>query len=200
MSICLYLLTFANGKQYIGVSSEMDRRLKEHSFRDTLVGRAWRKYGAPAIKILLIGEDDFIYEMERKAVSSYGTLFPDGLNLMEGGKGGRRMSGATRTKMAVSHIGAIMPVEVRAKIGAAKTGHKREPFGPDWCAKLSEAARKSSGFSGRSHSPETRAKMAASQLRRKARSSKLGLTVDQEAEYPYREKAGLPGQGQGPIP
>lgn len=144
----VYRLSFPNGKRYIGVTIDLKRRLWEHENRkDNLVGRAWAKHGTPVIQILAICEEDYAYDLERKAVIAFKSLSPYGYNLMDGGMGGRKMSEFTRQKMSKSHRGFKMTEEARQNLSESKRGKKRAPFSAEWKRRLSEGKR------GKLHGP-----------------------------------------------
>ena len=84
----LYILKFSNGKCYIGLTTKtIEKRFDNHrrsSLMDNsqlAVHKAWRKYGAPEIKVLVIANKDNLPELEIKAIKSFNTLVPHGYNL-----------------------------------------------------------------------------------------------------------------------
>lgn len=85
MSCSVYLVT-AGSKKYVGVSSEVDQRMKRHLECDYPVGRAMRKHGW-SVEILFQGSRDECYEKEAELIASLGTRTPHGLNLNGGGVG-----------------------------------------------------------------------------------------------------------------
>ncbi len=157
----VYRLSLPNGKSYIGVTTDLERRLSEHRCRDTLIGRAIRKHGEPSVQVLVICSEDTAYDIERKAVLAFNTLHPNGYNLMGGGMGGRKVSHRTRKQMSESHTGLTMPPEVRQKISDTRIrkglkswlGRKHSEATK---AKIAEAGRK------RRHSVETRNRISKS--------------------------------------
>lgn len=138
---CVYELTFPNGKRYIGVTCDMKMRMYAHMHGNSLVGKACRKYGHPIVQILLIGEREYCYEMERCLIEQKQTFVPYGYNLMIGGPGNARHSEESIIKMRNALQGKTLTEE-----------HKK---------KISEASK------GRKHSSTTRLKMAQSQLGKK---------------------------------
>ena len=114
---CVYSLSFPNGKQYIGIAKNFDKRWAVHKHKALtnkgwLVHSAMRKYGLETVvkKILLIGTLDFAREMERRLIAGWNTISPHGYNLTEGGE------------LAPS----LMP-EVREKIRAAAIRRYADP-------------------------------------------------------------------------
>lgn len=139
----LYMLTAPSGKRYIGVTKKpLSYRVNEHSHAKTVMGRAVRKYGGNIVaRILAVGDEDYIYDLEHKAIEAFGTMAPHGYNLREGGQGGRHTE------------------ESKRKIGDANRGRTRSS---ETCARIGAASR------GRVPSKEARAKMSAAQKRRHA--------------------------------
>ncbi len=90
----LYKLEFSNSKLYIGISTRSpDVRFKEHRMAalnnkaSQAVCRAWRKHGEPKMTVLAFVKDSELYETEKRAISAYATLTPNGYNLTLGGEG-----------------------------------------------------------------------------------------------------------------
>lgn len=80
-----YKLTFPNGKSYIGVSDNLEARLKQHVQNSSAVGNAIRKYGGCVCEVLFEGERSDCFEKEVEFVASLETLYPKGYNLSLGG-------------------------------------------------------------------------------------------------------------------
>lgn len=140
----VYRLCFPNGKGYIGVTTNLTRRLKEHRRADTLVGRATRKYGAPKLQVLAVCLEEYAYDLERKAVRGFDTRVPHGYNLVNGGIGGPS--------------GREISAETRRKLSDARTGIKMGPPSEETRQKLAAGQR------GKQHSLETREKISESKL------------------------------------
>lgn len=96
-SFYLYKVTnLVNTKTYIGVTANPDRRSKEHlSFRKVkgwapLVNRAIEKYGKANFDFIILceGSEEYIFDLERKAIDHYKTTVPLGYNIRKGGSGG----------------------------------------------------------------------------------------------------------------
>ena len=88
----LYKLDFPNGKSYIGLAAHgalvrFRGHRKDARSSESLMYRAWRKYGEPTVKILAVIENSLLHETERKAIAIYGTKTPGGYNLTDGGEG-----------------------------------------------------------------------------------------------------------------
>ena len=140
----LYMLTFASGKSYIGISktfvNRMIRHRKDAKKADLVVYRAWRKLGAPTVRVLAYARGPYLLELEKQAVASYRT-FKDGYNMTPGGEipyFSEETRAKTSTRMKGQHYRLGIP-------------HNEETL-----AKMR----------GRKRSPEGRARMAAAQTRR----------------------------------
>ncbi len=89
----VYILEFASGKSYIGITRQpLKNRLKGHRF-DALqrqsnlpVHKAWRAHGEPTVKIVYEAPVEQLCDLEVKAISEFKTLKPNGYNLSPGGE------------------------------------------------------------------------------------------------------------------
>lgn len=179
----LYKLTFRSGKSYIGIAFDSARRrFAVHCYNaksgklDILIYRAWRKHGAPELKVLAVVENDLLHSVEIAAISSYGTVAPAGYNRTAGGEGVRGLVHSAESKAKIAAASLRLTPESRAKMSASATGRKLSEAAR---AKISAANKnptqetrnkKSAALRGRFVSAETRAKIAAS-LRGKVFSS-----------------------------
>jgi hypothetical protein len=146
----LYELVFSNGKRYVGVSKEFNRRLRAH-FRNARLGkdysvsRAIRKYGIPKSKILVTGKRDYILDLEKKAISTWKLRDSRyGYNCTSGGDGVSGFDAAISAKISASN----------------KKFFKEKGYTPEWRAKISAAGR------GRVASPELCEKRRIAALKR----------------------------------
>lgn len=142
----IYSLEFSNGKQYIGMTSQpVAKRMAIHRMTlkssSAAVYRAWRKHGDPTVTTLAVVEEHMLRDAERKAIAVFGTMVPNGYNLVAGGEGGG-VSAESRRKMSLARRGVPKTAEHRKKIGDANRGKI-------WATR------------GRSQSPEHVAKRAA---------------------------------------
>jgi group I intron endonuclease len=200
----LYRLDFPNGKSYVGITTKTaEKRFKRHEYslryakvNGPALYSAWRKHGAPTLVVLATVENEDLYETEKRAIAAYGTLYPGGYNLAEGGEAvgskhpevrakmsaallGRRVyeiSAEARAKMSASHLGMKSSDETRAKIGAASKARlatqearaRMSAAQKDRMSSPETRARLSAATKARMASPEVRASMAAAQKARRA--------------------------------
>lgn len=94
MEISVYALTFPDGKQYIGVSNNSERRLRKHAnpryLNHLAVAQAIQEYGIEFVSLEII--KTFLnrteaYEHEIKCIAELDTLIPNGYNMVPGGNG-----------------------------------------------------------------------------------------------------------------
>jgi hypothetical protein len=141
--------------------------------------RVLTKYGdAPTVRVLRGLAENEAHEMERVLISKFGrTPFGPLYNATDGGEGavGAVRSPETRAKMSKAKTGIEFSLEHRQKLGAAKAGKPSPLKGrasplrgrsrpPEFVEKL-RAALANRG----PHSAETKEKMRAAWVRRKAR-------------------------------
>ncbi len=107
----IYLLTFPNGKKYVGqTKGTMERRLAQHKNnaqqhrKNELLYNAWRKHGMPQVLILAELPIAELNEAERSMITALATLEPNGYNLTSGGDsapGIRSVQSRMRTSLAL---------------------------------------------------------------------------------------------------
>ena len=182
----LYMLTAPSGKRYIGVTKKpLSYRISDHIYVGSVIGKALLKYGRKAFKteILVIGEEEYIYELEKRAIKSFGTMVPNGYNIHEGGQGGRltestkqKIGAATRLRYAEGRahppgmLGKKHSVETKRKMSELKQGFRNPNWGqkatPETLKKRSIALKRAHaehsgvGMLGKKHSVETKRKMS----------------------------------------
>lgn len=178
----LYVVTnLVNGKRYIGITVDFERRRKEHiaGKGSLLVYRAIQKYNLNNIEFdpLVEGPDKWIENFEIRMIASLETFGPKGYNLTAGGEGGslgRVVSKETKQKLSEalqgikrgphslehkekiseSHRGKVLSKETKQKMSVA---HEGKVFSKETRRKISEASK------GRTFSKETRKKLSESQ-------------------------------------
>ncbi len=198
----VYRLSFPNGKKYIGVTTDLTRRLKQHKYADTLVGRAIRKYGAPELQILAVCFEDYAYDLERKIVKRFDTMVPAGYNLVSGGLGGRKMSEATKLKISRAGKGKRRSSETRERMSKAQKGH---PCSEETRRKLVEShhgkrlsagtkAKISIALKGKKKSAEHRANISKAKM-----GVKQGSLSAEHRQKISEANRGRKGTTQGPL-
>ena len=121
----LYQITLPDGRGYIGVAKRPHVRFTEHCRSNFEIGRAIREVGKAnvAFHVLARGEEEYIYDLEKRAVAKFGTRWPSGLNVATGGFGGHEdMLPEIREKCRQSVLGMKRSEETRAKISAGLRG------------------------------------------------------------------------------
>lgn len=126
----VYAITAPDGRSYIGVTTDVHRRIREHARAKTIVGRSLRKHGVDAhtVRTLLVAERDFAYEMEEKLVGAWGALAPEGMNALVGGVGG--WEGHSHTPATRSLLSVLAKAKgprsdaTKAKLSVSRTGLK----------------------------------------------------------------------------
>ena len=181
----IYLLTFPNGKGYVGQTVQNTAvRLTQHAKAAINGGqalyRAWRKHGAPTLTVLFECAASELDAAETTCISALRTFSPNGYNLTAGGRDSPlAISAEARAKLSAAAKGrptwnkglktGPRTAACREKISAAKMGHVKSA---ETRARIS-AARSglqlngehrraiSLGLKGRSFSAERRARISA---------------------------------------
>jgi len=187
MKYCVYMLLFNSNKSYIGVSKNLKTRLRNHRTSRMLVGRAFRKYGEPKIKILYKGKLQKCLDKEIQFIREFDTLSPNGYNLTSGGEGLFNPSEEVRMKLSNSaknqditkfqtagiearrgkpgpRKGKIVSLESRRLMSKAKLGNIPWNKGRSWTEE--ERKKLSSAHIGNRHSEETKQKMRGPRIRK----------------------------------
>jgi group I intron endonuclease len=161
---CIYALNFPNGKRYIGMTSMLlSKRMAIHRMAlkrqcSSALYRAWRKHGDPKVETLAVVEKHMLRDTERKAIAVFGTMVPNGYNLVAGGEGGG-VSAESRRKMSLARKGKRKSEEHRRRIGLGQLGRSGTWTGktqsPEHVEKRAQAHR------GVKRSPEFRVRMSA---------------------------------------
>lgn len=140
----VYIVTnLINAKQYVGITSDFERRWHEHQTdKGRVLYSAISKYGIENFHISYIANAfDFecACDIERMLIVERNTKAPNGYNLTDGGEGvigyahtdetktkvseklkGRKKSEETRLKMSSARKGIVFSEETKAKISASK--------------------------------------------------------------------------------
>lgn len=93
-----------NGKKYIGLSSSIYGRWRDHALANgscTAIHGAINKYGIDCFdfSILEVCEADKLYEKEIEYIAKHNSIFPNGYNLTSGGDGARDVTEHTKEIM-----------------------------------------------------------------------------------------------------
>lgn len=153
----VYLLTFPNGKQYVGqTSNDPAKRFAGHKAFSKKgfnlpVYNAWRKHGAPTMEILETVIGNVLCEAERNWILLLGTQLPGGYNITEGGEGAP-MTERTKALLREAHLGKTLSPEHRAKLSVSRRAYQQ----PREVIEKSAASRR-----GRPRNPEVSAKIKA---------------------------------------
>lgn len=119
----VYLLTFPNGKKYVGrTRQKLCRRLRDHACRVSLVGNAIRKCGADNVKCDILAEGLTLKMsgvFEKNSIENFNTLYPCGYNLTSGGDGVVSLSNVSRNKISESRSKRVMKDSTRKKLSKA---------------------------------------------------------------------------------
>lgn len=167
----VYKHTCANtGKSYIGITTNMARRTKQHQQHPGCVAfhRAIKLHGWSSFVTEILGAVDQLseaLEMEERFILVHNALSPDGYNLKTGGQykilskeSRSKISEWNRTrvrtpemyqKIASANRGKIISEHTRAKLSVAGRGRKQS---------VEHVAKRILAITGRQHSEETRKK------------------------------------------
>lgn len=150
-----------NGKKYIGqtIQNDINKRWNKHklvnkSFIGTCLYNAYKKYGVNNFnfKIICICFDEDTNKFEEEYVKKYNTLYPNGYNMIEGGKS-RKFTPILKELISsklsgINHpnYGKHLKEETKKKLSEALKGNKNHNFGKrpseETIAKIREAAYK----------------------------------------------------------
>lgn len=111
--IYMYCATLPNHKKYVGITSDINHRFRNHKISDSVFGRALRKYKTWNVKIIGYFETyEEAFEAEKIAINKYGSSIKEfGYNVSEGGRG--------PTKCSAWNLGINWPEETKDKISKA---------------------------------------------------------------------------------
>lgn len=164
----IYLRTNkVNGKQYVGETENFERREKQWkrlklNYANQFLTDERSKYGLENFDILVIDTcetQEKAWELEQFYIKEYGTKYPDGYNLTDGGAGakGYKHSEKAKKKMSEARKGRLVTEETRQKLSISLKGKN---IG----IKLSEETKRkiSETKKGIKLSEETRKKMSKS--------------------------------------
>jgi hypothetical protein len=160
----LYCLEFPNGKKYIGLSDNPDRRFREHCRHAAAntgrnpVHAAIRKHGLPKLHKLCIGGQAYIAELEINAIGAFRTRNDEfGYNVSLGGNLSPSVAPEVAAKISAAQKSARNLAHL-AKLSAANKGRKHPPRSPE--ARANQSASQRGKIRG-PMTPERRAKISA---------------------------------------
>lgn len=97
----IYLLTFSDGRKYVGQTVDLRARLTRHRTAanggaNVHVSKAWAQLGEPSVTELCRAPRCALDELERHYIAVHNTTFPNGLNRDTGGKRSMQVCAETR--------------------------------------------------------------------------------------------------------
>ena len=120
MSVGIYKITNPNGKIYIGQSTDIKKRFKYYYRLEckgqTKIFNSLKKYG-PENHVFEIIEECSIEQLNEREIywMGYYNVLKEGLNLKEGGKGGKHIQ-STKDKISLKLKGKKISEETKLKI------------------------------------------------------------------------------------
>jgi group I intron endonuclease len=198
--VLIYLLTFKNGKRYVGqtvrslpVRVSQHRRMVKYGSQ-LAVHCAWRKHGEPEIEVLgEYGDMDSLHAAEKDFIASLNTLSPHGYNIGYGGETAPSKSPEVAAKIAAKAKGRGHTDTAREQIADSMRDRWDDPeyrkkvsaglraaVTPERRAQMAELTR--ARMTGRAHSEETKAK-----LRRRKFSEETRRKMSEAAKARKRE-------------
>jgi len=124
----LYQLYFPeSGKSYIGITTKTSKwrygiHKKMVNGKNYPLYNAWRKYGAPDLRVLAVLEDEELAGNEIRAIRVLNTLVPNGYNLSLGGELAPSKNPLIAKKISISLTGKKLSQKTKDKIGAIHRG------------------------------------------------------------------------------
>ena len=121
-------LNLCNGKKYVGQTIKtVKERFNEHSWENTVISKAIRKYSRENFRYGVIKSCTSKEEMdywEKFFIAALKTKSPNGYNLTDGGEGivGLKHTQETLAKMSAAHKGKTPSQEHRVNLGLARRG------------------------------------------------------------------------------
>ena len=177
-----------NGKDYIGITTDLKRRKIGHYNKDTFIGRAIRKYKKENFTWTILERPktwELACSMEQFYIDYLNTKEPNGYNLTDGGEGtpgwkmpdrmrinksesmkgekhhnwGKKLPEETRKKISESHKGKKLSEEHKKKLAITSSKIKHSE---ETKKKISEnnIGKHSHQLLGRKHSEESKMKMS----------------------------------------
>ena len=109
----IYLITnLLNGKKYVGQTTNLKRRIRQHKRGDLCIDKAIQKYGWENFTLEVLEEcesPEQLHEREIFWIAHFNCMSPNGYNLTEGGSSTWICSSETHDKMSTSKTGENNP-------------------------------------------------------------------------------------------
>lgn len=168
-----------NGKRYIGLSTNIKRRIASHKYQlkynrheNFKLQRAWNKYGEESFKFDVLVEcinSENLAQVEMDLIEKYDS-FRNGYNCSKGGEGviGYEVPEEARKKMSMAKQGTRLSQETRKKMSLSRKG---KICSEETKRKIAAKAK------GRGHSEEARKKMSLSKKGKKRLQESVNKTV-----------------------
>ena len=124
---CYILQNKMTGKRYVGQSSRIENRLKDHAIASSnnVIHKAIRSYGFSTFGVKIWEcEKEYLDELEEFLISELDSVIPNGYNVSTGGYS---LRGIPRTeahckKISEAHKGKVIRPETREKLRLANLG------------------------------------------------------------------------------
>lgn len=135
----IYLLTFPNGKGYVGQTRKtLDARFRGHRNAarrgvGTLLYNAWRKHGEPRMMDLGFVPDQILNITECALILVCATKYPHGYNTTAGGDINPSSDPLVKAKISAAKKGKTPSSAIRFAV-AANRGRKQSPAHIEKCA------------------------------------------------------------------
>ena len=178
----LYRLDFKSGKSYIGITRNtacfrfIGHKSAAEKSAKGIIYSAWRKHGKPSLVVLAVLEEKDLYEAEKRAIAVFGTRYPQGYNMTDGGETPPSLSPEVATKISKALKGRRVPEETRLLISKSRTGMKHTEKTKRNMSKAQKGRtfsplaikRMAAAKTGKKLSSEVKKKMSESQRARRA--------------------------------
>lgn len=180
----LYMLTFKNGKRYIGQTvRKLSTRISQHrtAMRANsllAVHCAWRMHGEPDVSVISVHEtQEELSAAEIEAIKDHGTLSPHGYNLGRGGETAPSLNPDVAKKIGLKVKGLKRNEAQKAKMSASSLANWRKP----------EYRENISGAISAGWTPEVKAKKSAQMKAAWAEKKAAGWVMPESTKQKLRE-------------
>ena len=200
------IVNMVNGKRYVGQTIQpLAKRFNAHTYADSLLGKAIRKYGKENFHCGVIKTCTSKAELnatEKHFIAALNCKAPYGYNLTDGGDCDYIVSDEARAIMSAKHKGVPKSPGHRAKIKEALSGEKHYFFGKHHTKKTrAKISASQSGekhyFFGKHHKDESRSKMS---IAKRGYSPYKNLIAELDAhKFSYHHLAALLNLSQASV-